>query len=550
MKTKFLLLPLLLLAALTAGAQSPAFPSDPGTVIYDLQLVAAVIDGEQLPEYAPTGGGGYPAGTSVTITAKAVLGYEFTRWSDGNTENPRSYVVEQSASLIAYYSRKQIEITVDAGQWTFFCLPPLGDRQYVEEMFSYVGLSDVKWGTYNGTRRAIGKSGWDTPKEYNAMQGYIIYSSKAGTLRINAYEDEIPQSAVSCPFIDYPSVHPENASWNFLGNPYNQGYNIAGLTAAGIESPIAVWNGTAYSTYTPGIDTYILQPYEAFFIQKAEGGTETVTFSREYLSNESNGGNNGDALIEGELSGAFSVSATEKVHFSQGNLQYQATTALWRFAENQYDMIGEDNSNISDSYSGWIDLFGWGTGNNPTLASQDNSDYSIFADWGANAISNGGNEANTWRTLTKDEWCYIFCGRVNASELFGVGSVNGINGTILLPDDWELPSGASFFASTNLGLVDNASGCSYDNSTSNNFSHNTYTLEEWSLMELAGAVFLPAAGFRRGTEVTNTSTSSNPYWSATMSGSTTANILTFSNNNLSPRSSTGRNFGQSVRLVR
>lgn len=47
---------------------------------------------------------------------------------------------------------------------------------------------------------------------------------------------------------------------------------------------------------------------------------------------------------------------------SPGNLQYQASTGIWRFAEHQYDYIGSGNENISTSYSGWIDLFGWGTG--------------------------------------------------------------------------------------------------------------------------------------------------------------------------------------------
>ena len=53
---------------------------------------------------------------------------------------------------------------------------------------------------------------------------------------------------------------------------------------------------------------------------------------------------------EGALSGEFSVSATTKVHFSQGNLQYQASTNNWRFAAHQYDTIGGANANISPTY--------------------------------------------------------------------------------------------------------------------------------------------------------------------------------------------------------
>ena len=97
---------------------------------------------------------------------------------------------------------------------------------------------------------------------------------------------------------------------------------------------------------------------------------------------------------EGALSGKFSISNSEKVCFSQGNLQYQASTSTWRFAEHQYDIIGAANANISDTYDGWIDLFGWGTGDDPTKHTTDNNDYSVFTDWGVNRISNGGDAEN------------------------------------------------------------------------------------------------------------------------------------------------------------
>ena len=41
-----------------------------------------------------------------------------------------------------------------------------------------------------------------------------------------------------------------------------------------------------------------------------------------------------DTVPEGVINGLFSVSSTKKVYFSQGNLQYQASTNTWRFAEN------------------------------------------------------------------------------------------------------------------------------------------------------------------------------------------------------------------------
>ena len=54
-------------------------------------------------------------------------------------------------------------------------------------------------------------------------------------------------------------------------------------------------------------------------------------------------------------------SSGDKVSFAPGNLQYQATTNTWRFAPNQWDAIGNDNQNVAEDYSGWIDMFAWGT---------------------------------------------------------------------------------------------------------------------------------------------------------------------------------------------
>ena len=142
---------------------------------------------------------------------------------------------------------------------------------------------------------------------------------------------------------------------------------------------------------------------------------------------------------DGALPGLFSVSATRQVRFSQGNLQYQASTKIWRFAEHQYDYVGSDNRSISSTYSGWIDLFGWGTGSNPTLSSPSFEDYGTFMDWGCNAIINGGNTVNQWRTLTIAEWNYLLNTRTDASSKRGTGNINGVGGLIILPDSWTLP---------------------------------------------------------------------------------------------------------------
>ncbi|MBR4498358.1 MAG: hypothetical protein IKP08_06750 [Bacteroidales bacterium] len=97
-------------------------------------------------------------------------------------------------------------------------------------------------------------------------------------------------------------------------------------------------------------------------------------------------------IKDGAILAEFSVSDSTKVHFSQGNLQYQASSNTWRFAENQWDFVGDsidgtvyekgiksDNAKISSSYDGWIDLFGFGTsgykGRMPYMTSTIYADY-------------------------------------------------------------------------------------------------------------------------------------------------------------------------------
>ena len=50
-----------------------------------------------------TGGGTYPEGTEVELEATANEGYVFTRWDDGNTDNPRTITVRCDATYTAVF---------------------------------------------------------------------------------------------------------------------------------------------------------------------------------------------------------------------------------------------------------------------------------------------------------------------------------------------------------------------------------------------------------------------------------------------------------------
>ena len=154
-------------------------------------------------------------------------------------------------------------------------------------------------------------------------------------------------------------------------------------------------------------------------------------------------------------------------------------------------------------------------------------------DWGVyNAIENGGNAPGMWRTLTKAEWVYLFTQRTDAAAKYGAATVAGVNGVVVLPDDWTLPTGLEF---------NNGFGTAY--------SLNTYSAEEWLQMETAGAVFLPAAGHRRITAMYGVN-GAGYYWSATKDGTTLSFLLQFTQTSLNPQGGESPAEGCSVRLVK
>lgn len=236
--------------------------------------------------------------------------------------------------------------------------------------------------------------------------------------------------------------------------------------------------------------------------------------------------------------GAFTVAKGKQVYFSQANLQYNASSNIWRFAEHQYDIIGEDNANISKSYNGWIDLFGWGTSGYKNVYPYGNKDgYSIEkdiagtkSDWGVyNKISNGGNKANLWRTLTSKEWDYLLTGRPQCDELYARGCIESSFGLILLPDNWVQPENLEFFPQTS------------------GWYGNYYTLDEWTQMEANGAVFLPTCGSRLGSTVDHVNITGN-YWTSSIGDSFNSYCLDFGCGNVNTALAASV-YGYGVRLV-
>jgi len=229
------------------------------------------------------------------------------------------------------------------------------------------------------------------------------------------------------------------------------------------------------------------------------------------------------------LSGVFSVSDSKTVKFSKGNLRYASGT--WSFFNNQYDYY------TSYSADAW-DKFGWSTSATTygMSTSTENTTYSgDFVDWGA-TMGTG------WFTLSSAEWTYLFKTR-SASTVGGTyngryakAKVNNVQGIILFPDSYTHPDGVTTPISVN------ATGI-------NGWNGNNYSSADWTKMESAGCVFLPAAGYRYGSSVYDAGTYGY-YWSATPDGADKAYHVFFGSSSLNPALNSTRSLGCSVRLVR
>lgn len=172
----------------------------------------------------------------------------------------------------------------------------------------------------------------------------------------------------------------------------------------------------------------------------------------------------------GLLPGEFSVNGSGgKVSFATGNLEYRAAYDVYRFAGAQNRVLNHLNTFVKYPKNNFefIDLLRWSE------------------DFGTHPIQNLGNKTDDWRLLTDLEWKYILEIRPGAAEKKALASVevdDGLygrypeNGMVLLPDEFEMPSGLSL------------------NCNAQNYYINYFSKEDWAQMEANGAVFLTAAG--------------------------------------------------------
>lgn len=184
----------------------------------------------------------------------------------GDGKNWASIIANANLNAKGLY----IDITIKANRWYFFSFP------------FKVRKADISCGknvkfvfrTYNGAIRADkGTGGWIDLKESEEYlypgKGYIFQASLDCTLSIKIEKSEfgkLPKVDVDTKLDIHTSTNEQNASWNFVGNPFTAFYDINDM---GYKSPITRWNSDSntYEAVRPGDDNAFLNPFEAFFVQ-------------------------------------------------------------------------------------------------------------------------------------------------------------------------------------------------------------------------------------------------------------------------------------------
>ena len=195
----------------------------------------------------------------------------------GDGKNWASIIANANLNAKGLY----IDITIKANRWYFFSFP---FKVKKKNIMCGNGVKFI-FRHYNGAIRASqGKGGWvdlDEAEEYlYPGKGYIFQASLDCTLSIKIEKSDfgkLPKLDIDTKLDIHASANEQDASWNFVGNPFTAFYDI---NAMGYNSPITRWNSESntYEAVRPGDDNAFLNPFEAFFVQCPNDNNE-INFS-------------------------------------------------------------------------------------------------------------------------------------------------------------------------------------------------------------------------------------------------------------------------------
>lgn len=261
-------------------------------------------------------GAGDPAAYgSLTVNGESTVWFgdftavwepEYENWyskyneSTGNYEGSRYSYTTLMANTPIRANSVNVELTTGTYQWNFITFPfdvKVSDIKNIRQTGAPLVIR-----RYDGKNRADSKMSetWVDMTEgmtLEAGKGYIWQSANGdedygdNVFLVTALDNDKKKNIfttedVTVALDEYTSEFSQNRSWNLIGNPYPTYYDIHFL---GTNAPITVWNSynRVYQAYVPGDDEYVLNPGQAFFIQRPLN-QESITFNQEGRQTDTN----------------------------------------------------------------------------------------------------------------------------------------------------------------------------------------------------------------------------------------------------------------------
>jgi len=492
-----------------------------------------------------------PNGPAKFVNQQAIVKFKFLDKAGNPLDVSKLTITASSGKLVQQKAYRDMSVFVpDYTLVTDDCSEGVAQEYKIENLFSL--NKDAKWQSGPGQKK---NGAWVVRFHTSETQvdGYTFATSKDTGTETPYYPNRNPKSWVvkaAGNFIGYNTVatvtddkvmKDESDKWYFYALEKSARYNSFGFEISENQGdeflqlgelclltfnhnttygPLTVTPATPTSELTVALcNDYVNTVNNSFrdnYKIVAIADDDIYDYEKSEVSFEK--GKYYEITIKmNKVASLFSVSDNKRVHFAPGNLYW--SYGEWRMYANPWEYVGNATNNTNPtSTEGRIDLFCWGaTGLNgvaPNTESSflaDNVNLAGNNDWGNVDLAFNPTGMTGWRTLSNAEWFYLINTRQNARSKMGFATITHENnlatcGLVLLPDGWILPDGYSFTP----GLPDR-------------YSTNIYTKDQWDDMALAGAVFLPAAGQRSGSVVTNVDnpapeySDSGYYWTSTYS---------------------------------
>ena len=264
------------------------------------------------------------AGSSITIEGN---GDQELGDMDIYTDNTSSASVIADENLTA--NRLRFHIPVTANRWRFFCFP------FRVALANIIAPGSYVFRYYDGEQRATGSTGWaELPSGTTYLEagvGYIFQTNQSGTLKVTVENPDFywHGNSLTNVLTAYAAQNDQDASWNFVGNPMTNYYDIDDMD---YTAPLTIWNGSSYVAYRPGDDNYQLSPFEAFFVQKPGNGNNP-TYHK------------GNRMSYNAAHAAHSKKAKVPHRLTEGNSRYLLNLVLSNgTAEDQTRVVFNENT--------------------------------------------------------------------------------------------------------------------------------------------------------------------------------------------------------------